>query len=401
MNKIEDKKKINAVVLLFSAVYMVSYITRINYGAIISEMQSAMQVSKSLLSMALTGSSVTYGFGQIISGIYGDKFPPKKMITFGLGVTVLMNFLILLCKTPYQMLIVWSINGFAQSFMWPPIVKMMTALLSEENYRKTVARISWGASVGTIIVYLGSPLFISLWGWKSVFAASAGIGIVMIFIWNRFAYDVKAEHRREKAAAAGSGSFITPVMLCIMLAIVLQGMLRDGVTTWTPSFISETYHLSNEVSILSGVVLPIFSIISLQLATRLYTRRIKNPLSCSALFFAVSTLSTLGLILLSAQSAGLSVFFLAVLIGCMHGVNLMLISMISPHFAKVGRVSTVSGVLNSCTYIGSAISTYGIAFLSERFGWSFATFSWLAVAALGSVICLLCSRGWKKYLERI
>ena len=42
---------------------MVSYISRINYGAVLSEMEAAMQVQKTLLSMAVTSSFITYGVG--------------------------------------------------------------------------------------------------------------------------------------------------------------------------------------------------------------------------------------------------------------------------------------------------------------------------------------------------
>ena len=51
----------------------------------------------------------------------------------------------------------------------------------------------------------------------------------------------------------------------IMIAIVLQGMLRDGVTTWMPSLIGETYNLGSSIAILTSVVLPIFSILSFSL----------------------------------------------------------------------------------------------------------------------------------------
>ena len=86
--------------------YMISYMTRINYSTIISEMECATGMSRSLLSMALTGSAVTYGIGQIISGVCGDKFSPKRLVSFGLVTTVLMNLLIPLCSSPYQMLVV-------------------------------------------------------------------------------------------------------------------------------------------------------------------------------------------------------------------------------------------------------------------------------------------------------
>ena len=60
-----------------------------------------------------------------------------------------------------------------------------------------------------------------------------------------------------------------------------------------------------------------------------------------------------------------------------------------------GNISTVSGVLNSCTYVGSAISTYGIALLSESAGWQTTSFVWFLIAALGAVVCTVCSRIWK------
>ena len=59
--KITDKKQISKFATLFMLTYMISYITRINYGAVISEMERATAFSKSLLSMAVTGSFITYG----------------------------------------------------------------------------------------------------------------------------------------------------------------------------------------------------------------------------------------------------------------------------------------------------------------------------------------------------
>ena len=76
---------------------------------------------KTLLYMALTGIAITYGGGQIISGICGDRISPKKLISYGLILTVFMNILIPFCTNHYQMLAVWCVNGFAQAFMWPPI----------------------------------------------------------------------------------------------------------------------------------------------------------------------------------------------------------------------------------------------------------------------------------------
>lgn len=392
MAKLKNKKDIQIVALIFAVTYMVSYITRINYGAVISEMVKNTGFTKSALSVPLTLSCITYGVGQIVSGICGDKFSPKKLVTYGLIVTTVMNLLIPVCANPYQMTGVWCVNGFAQSFMWPPLVKIMTALLTDEDYKKVTAKVSWGSSVGTIVVYLISPVLIHLWGWRTVFVFSAVCGIIMLIIWNSCSYDTEVHNvsvgktNREKLRIT---SLISVPMAGIMLAIILQGMLRDGVTTWTPSYITEMYNISNTVSILTGVVLPVLGIICIQIALKLHIRVFKNPLMCAGVFFAVGTAASLALIVFLGNNAALSVLFLALLTGCMHGANLMFTCMIPPLFSKHGTVSTVSGLLNSCTYIGSAISTYGIAVLSQKFGWGCTVFIWLLIAVAGMIICMV------------
>ena len=395
LNKLTDRKAVAGITWLFAITYMVSYLTRINYGAVISEVVTDTGYTKDLLAMAVTGSFITYGVGQIVSGIIGDRISPKKLITLGFIVTTVMNLLMILCANPWQMLIVWCINGFAQSFMWPPLVRLMSALVSREDYKGVSTKVAWGSSIGTMVIYLVSPVLISLSGWRSIFIFSAVSAVLMIFAWNRFCPEIQTEKTaREKKQRVKSPLF-APVMLCIMVAIILMGMLRDGVTTWMPSYIAETYNLSNAVSILTGVVLPVFSILCFQVVNRLYRKNFSNPITCGALIFAVGA-AALGLVITTGKVAALSVLFLALLTGAMHGVSLMLIMMVPAYFDRYGNVSTASGVLNSCTYIGSAAATYGIALLSERLDWSVTLWVWFAIAVAGTVLCFLCIGPWKK-----
>ncbi|MBE6961490.1 MAG: hypothetical protein E7445_03440 [Ruminococcaceae bacterium] len=212
-----EARRESNIVLLFAVTYFASYVTRINYGAVISEMIRATGYSKPLLSMAVTGSFVTYGVGQLISGACGDCFSPKKLVAFGLLVSSLMNILISLC----------------------------------------------------VVV-----------------------------------------------------------------------------------------------------------------------------------FFGIGGLSAAAMMVLSGKQALLSVLFAAVLTGSMHGVNLMLISMIPPRFQQLGNVSLVSGVLSSCTYEGSAISTYGVAVVSEVHGWSITLLMWILMAGLGAAACAVGLPAWNRNMER-
>ncbi len=385
--------------VLFTAAYMVSYLTRINFGAVISEMVTSTGFSQSVLSLSLTGSFITYGVGQIISGVLGDLISPKKLVAIGFSTTVVMNILIPFCPDPYYMMAVWCLNGFAQSLMWPPMVKIMTAYLTAEEYKTSVSKVSWGSSFGTILVYLSAPLMISLWNWKWTFFSSALGGAVMLLVWLLLSPDVdtKKERKQKERVVAGSGRLLfSPLMLAVMAAIVFQGILRDGVTTWMPSYLAQTYHLSNSISILTGVVMPIFGILCYQIATGLYVKKLTNPLSCGGVLALCGAISAFALYLLSGASPVLSVGFTAVLIGCMHGVNLMLVCMIPPYFKRFGNVSVASGVINSCTYVGSAVSTYGVALISENFGWSITLFLWFLCAVAATALCFLCIPGFRK-----
>lgn len=398
MVRITDKRRVAVFTWLFTAVYMVSYITRTNYGAVISEIEKTSGISKAELSLALVGSFITYGAGQIISGVLGDKITPKKLICSGLITTIAMNLIMPFCFDAYSMLGVWCVNGLAQAFMWPPMVKMMTDLFTEEDYNNTVVKVSWGASFGTIAVYLISPLLIKLAGWRAVFFFAAACAFTMLAAFNRFCPEnkTKKKSKQEVKESRGLKALFAPFMIGIMLSIVLQGMLRDGVTTWMPSYIAETYNMSNIIAILTGVILPVFAVFSLTFAKKLYANWFKNPIHCSGIFFAVGALSALGLVLTTGKGAVFSVVFSATLTGCMHGTNLMFVSMVPHFFEKYGNVSTVSGVLNSCTYVGSALSTYGIAVVSDTFGWNYSLIIWLCVAVIGTLVTLICVKPWRK-----
>ena len=401
--QITDRRGVWRYSILFVCVYMVSYITRISYSAIVSEMAAATGNAASTLGLALTGSAITYGTGQILCGIVGDRVSPKRMIGVGFLIVTLMNLLIPFCKSSAPMIAIWCVNGFAQAFMWPPLVRMMTALFDESGYRLVSTRVSYGSSLGTIVVYLAAPLLISLLGWRSVFFSASAAGAVMLVLWLLLAPELPPSASREREAAArevvgekGRFAFFSPVVIGIMLAIAFQGMLRDGVTTWMPSYISETFGMSRAASILTGVVLPLFAILCFWLAARLHERFFRNPVTCATVFFGMATLSALLLYLLDGRLAAVSVILSALLTGCVHGVNLMLICMIPPAYRARGNVSTVSGVLNSCTYVGSAISTYGIARIAEVGGWSLSLLAYLLISTVGTLICALCTRPWSK-----
>jgi OPA family glycerol-3-phosphate transporter-like MFS transporter len=388
----------NAVSYLLMITYIISYITRINYSAILVDMVATTGFSKTILSVALTCSFITYAVGQIASGFIGDKFQPKQLVFGGLGVSILMNLIIPFCANPVWMAFFWGINGFAQAMIWPPMVRLMVNIFEGDEYRKASVKVSYGSALGTIAVFLMSPFLISLWNWKSVFFVSAILGCIMAFAWLWLCPEISPQIKAKKSADAieTSAFKIDVLFVLVMLAIMLQGALRDGVTTWTPTYIDDMFGLGSALAILTSVVLPIFSMFCHGCGGWLYYKIFKSPVLASGIFFGVGTLAALVLFIINGASVVVSVLCLAILVGAMHGVNLMLICMVPSFYKNTGKISLVSGLLNSCTYVGSSVSAYGIALLTDGAGWYVTLLVWTLISLLGTAVCFVLIPLWNR-----
>ncbi len=410
MTKLSEKKNVNFLVVLCSVVYFVSYISRVNLGTVLVEIISSGYAPKAVAALALTACSITYGAGQLVSGYLGDKFKPQNIIFIGFIITSLMNLCVGTVGNGEMLVVFWAINGFAQAFMWPPLVKILSNLLNDDDYKKACVKVSWGSSLGTVSVYLISPFIIKAFDVKLVFILCGVIAAVMALVW-KLIYDnykpIKActsgavlsssSGKKQDVASSSVAKFnksSIALLGFIMVCIMLQGSLRDGVTNWTPTYISEIFKLDSSVSILTGVILPIFSLLSFTFVSFVNRKFIKNELVCAGVTFGVGAVSAVLLLVLGSSSVVLSLVALALLVGSMHGVNLILVCMIPAHFAKYGKVSFISGLINSCTYIGAAISTYGIAVFTDSFGWNKTILLWSVVAFVGAFICIAIAKKW-------
>ena len=198
-----------------------------------------------------------------------------------------------------------------------------------------------------------------------------------------------AKETAEKVSA--KTLLISSGLIIIMLAVVMQGFLRDGIATWMPAYLSDVFSLSNEISILTTVILPIFSIFSAYMILAVRNKLCRNELKLAGITF-LTAVAAIGLLMIFRANMPLSVLLLALTSACSHAVNFLLICLVPKRFEQYGRFSLVTGLINSCTYIGAAISTYGFAAVSESCGWNVTLILWGAIALTGFVCCFAAKR---------
>jgi len=409
-NMLTEKKHIQLLSALCFMVYFTSYVTRINFGAIVSEIVSAEGFLKTSVSFVITAGFFSYGIGQLISGIIGDKMNPQKIIFWGLLCTSAFNFIIPFCKSIMLMAVIWTLNGFAQSTIWSPLVKVMSNYFSKNEFNKSCVTVSIGSSVGTIAVYLFAPAIIHFSNWETVLVCSGTIAFIVAFVWINCMK--KIEHfstnnlqglqenmliENGQTNINANKLIASSGLIFIIIGVVSQGIVKDGVTTWMPSYISETFHIKNALSILSAVVLPVFSIVSVKITAYLQKNVYKNELTCATVIFSVALFSVILMAIFYTHSIWLSIALFSIITGCMHGINLILISLVPIQFSKFGNVSSITGMLNFFAYIGSALSMYGIAKLSELYGWQFTVYAWALITFIGALACFVCINQWAHF----
>jgi len=392
---------------LTTLIYFTSYMTRKNFATVLQQVIFETGKSKDALSVILVSMTITYGVGQIISGRLGDKIKPTNLIFCGLIMATSINIVFpFVSNSIIVMAILWGLNGFAHSMMWPPIVKILVTNCDDDMYSYSVVRISWGSSFATIALYVIAPVIIAISGtWKALFFVSAAIGLYMCVTWFFLKKRINTASPNETTTNNSDCGFRIPKktvfpIIFIIFGIIFQGMLRDGIATWMPTYLVEIHNMSNEESIFSAVFPAIFSILTFSLSNWLYKKFFTNEVVCGAVIFGVATLSSAVIFLFHGMSYVVAIVCFTLITGCMHGINLMLITHVPKRFKKYGNISTFAGVVNACTYVGEAIFLYGIAAIANAFDWKTSIGVCVVIAALGTVSCIIAAIPWKKFSEQ-
>lgn len=407
-----QKRKLSSAVLLtalLSLLYFTSYITRLNFSASIAEMVSAGVFTKPEAGVIGTALFFAYGFGQIISGILSDKFEPGKIVTLGLVLTTLCNLFFPLFSSPAVMAAVWGVNGFAQALFWPPIVRILSHYYTDSGYTKGTLAVSYSCHAATILIYVIVPVSIRVSDWRLVFFLSSLLAVTVLTVWciayPRLIRRLDAAPQDTAPVSENKSTSLFGVLVAAgvpitMVAIAIMGYLKDGIQSWLPTFFTEVFSMDAADAILINVLLPVANIAFVSVAAFLYRRVFRNELTGSAFLFGVTALLSVLLAVFYKASPVVSLILAAIIAGCTHGINALLISFLPRRFERVGKAATVSGLCNACVYLGSAASSYGVALTASCVGWFAALASWGALSVVGVLVCVLCFRKWRTYIKQ-
>ena len=420
------KKKIasSGLTVLFIAAcwmaYSFSYIGRLNFSASMADMTSSGVLLKSQAGAVTTGFFICYGCGQFLSGMLGDRINPRYLVFAGLVCSSLINFGIAMGPPLWFMIVLWSLNGFAQSLLWAPICKIVSDRVSSNRRQKACTALATTMAGGPLMAYILSALLINAYGWKAAFISGSSATLLAAVVWitvttkieheadkNGIVEEIEVKHE-EEGEEVPHEEIPTGLwqLLCVsgltILALVggVQGVLKDCMSTWVPTFIEDMFNMGSVISILTGAFLPIFGFFG-PIFTNKLMMKTRDELSSLFILFLISSGCLAMLALFGRFSIAISIVALALTYACSLGQNMILIGTLPMYFSKLGKVSTITGTMNALCYVTTAAVSWIVGVLVDRTGWTIVMAGWFVLSALAAVGTLFAKRRWNKFRRNL
>ncbi len=432
MNAAYLKRNSHKVFALCFFAYAAIYVGRKNFGACMNAMIGEGIIDKTYGGAILTAFLAAYATGQMVNGMLGDRFSPKNMISLGLMGAGCVNVIMGLNYFPGLFIVLWCMCGVFCSMLWSPVIRCMAEWLPDEYRTLAGTHISATIPVGTVTSYLICSLMLKTVGWRAAFivcgciliaaAVIFRLGVRMIRGFISEIEKINRENIRKNTAAEEKshghhsvvGIIISFGVSFTAVGILFNGILKDGLESWVPTFITSAFGATESLASLLTAVLPIISLVGVYFAKWMYSRFFRcNEMLTSGVLFGISTVLMIPITFLttldtSAMGDGarvalmvVSVVLIGAVISLMLGVNTLYLTFIPLCFGKIGRASSVTGLLNAFSYGAAALSGIAIGFISENLGWTATIIAFTGAAALGAVAGFAGSGVWRRGKERL
>lgn len=400
--------------------YSFSYIGRLNFSASMAEMTNSGVLLKSEAGAVTTGFFICYGLGQFLSGWLGDKVPPRYLVFAGLTCSSLINFAISFGPPVAVMTVLWSANGLSQALLWAPICRIVSDRVHTSRRQKACTALATTMAGGTLFAYILSALIISAKGWSASFICGSvctlAAALVWIIVTTKIEKDTEKNGEIEEMPVRIDDSgeavphdeipsnfiklLLVSGLMTLAVASGVQGILKDCMSTWVPTFISDMFEMSPVVSILTGTLLPVFGLFGPYLANYIMART-RDELSSLFILFIISSVALSLLALFGRFSIVVSIVALAVTYACSLGQNMFIVGTIPMYFHNVGKVSMITGTLNAVANLSTAVLSWITGALVDTSGWGIVMTLWLILSCVAAVSVIFAKRRWNKFRRNL
>lgn len=394
--------------LLCFACYCSAYIGRLNLSAVLGGLSQDLALSDARAGMLQTAFALVYAVGQVVNGSLIDRISARRYIAVGLIASAVCNALFGMANSYPILLLLWALNGAAQSMLWTPVVKLMTVWFKGARRDRASFGLSLTMIIGHLAAWGASGALAAVLSWRYAFFVSAAVitlagiaGLTLLRDKPDAGEDIEASAQSAdsaSAAAAGAmpiGKLIgTTGLYALLIAGVCNGFVRDGITTWAPSILANAQGGMALSSTLITLIIPAINAVGIITVRCIYGKFSGSARQASGALLVFSGITAF-LLMIQGMPAAACAVLMGVCCAMNYGINPMLTTLIPMEYENVGRVGMVAGLMDCFIYLGSALAGTLTGMLSDGMGWQFVYAAWGCVSLMGAALAMLSVRGKK------
>ncbi len=227
--------------------------------------------------------AVFYAIGQVVNGTLCQRWGARSMMTVALAIAALTNLLFSFTSSYSTMLVLWAVNGYAQSAGWALLVQTIANWTTSERRGTLIGLISTCYTVGNVISWLLAGFLCDAVGWRAAFLVPSLILVPVALVFYLLlrnspedagfppVRDDGVEHPASKASSSGASvptaplstgailrlTFSNRVLWILGIGFFCMNAVRYSFMNWSVQYMADFQGRSIKGSAITAVAIPL------------------------------------------------------------------------------------------------------------------------------------------------
>ena len=360
--------------------YALYYLGRVNISMVLPALTLDLGVSRAEVGALGTVFFWVYGIFHFISGEIGSHVSPFRLVSFGLLASAIVNLVFAFQSSLIVMLILWGLNGVAQSGGWSPMFRILAERLDRSHIKRVSTIMPFSYVIGTAITWVLIGAVATGENWRIAFWLPGIILLLVLAFWRKAGID--APKTRSSGIRLSTMVAEARGIAFVMLAAALGGYVFNGTIIWLPSYILDTGLVAENMVGAVAALTQVLAILGLFLARYRVVRSNQIFLTAVQLFSAAA----IAFMLLTVTRGLFAIMVVAFALLALNGAFGLTVSSMPLLLAPAGRASSTTGAVNMMSTFFGGMAGFSIGGLVELSGWSAVFGLWGGLLLIASML---------------
>lgn len=409
---VEDKKHLRklqwSVFLSATIGYGLYYVCRLSLSVVKKPLVDGGILTENELGVVGSALFFAYAVGKFANGFLADRVNIKRFMAIGLLISALVNITLGFSHSFWAFVILWGVNGWAQSMGAPASVVGLSRWFTDKERGSYYGFWSASHNIGEALTFIATAFVVSIAGWRWGFEAAGIAGLIGAVIIMLFLHDsptskglipIMPSKELDKSVGATQLEVLkNPFIWILALSSACMYISRYAINSWGIFFLeNEKSYTSVEASSIIAVS-SVCGIIGTVLSGVLSDKLFKGNRNMPALIFGIGNTIAIALFVLVPKGYFAIDIFSMILFGLSIGVLICYLGgLMAVDIAPKKASGAALGVIGIASYIGAGVQdilsgsligdsktmTDGIA----AYDFSSIRYFWIGAAALSFILC--------------